>query len=273
MKAFSQIKPVLVSVALLWGTAQAAPSADAVLAASPIDDIVAQYPAMMSQGIRDGLKQSGRVPPFAADTIGHMVSSSFNAQKIQAEITADLESTLSDAQLQSVMDWYDTPLAQKIAAAEIAASRPEAWAEIQTRAAELNRRFRGSERVDMFDRFDKASRATESAVDTSIAVQLGLATALSALKGSDAASFEQIQSQIESQRGMLEGMVNQQVFDSYLYTYRDISAQELALYIAFLESDAGSGFSRVVTNSIQRAITAPIESIGSQMVRFLNPGS
>ncbi|MBS8240956.1 DUF2059 domain-containing protein [Marinobacter lipolyticus] len=273
MKAFSQIKPVLVSVALLWGTAQAAPSADAVLDASPIDDIVAQYPAMMSQGIRDGLKRSGRVPPFAADTIGHMVSSSFNARDIQAQIVADLESNLSEAQLQSVMDWYDTPLAQKIAEAEIAASRPEAWAEIQAQAPALNKRFRGSERVEMFDRFDNASRATESAVDTSIAVQSGLATALSALKGADAASFEQIQAQIENQRGMLEGMVNQQVFDSYLFTYRDISASELDLYIRFLESDAGARFSGVVTNSIQRAITAPIESIGNQMVRFLNPAS
>lgn len=273
MNVLSQIKPILVSVALLWGTAQAAPSAESVLEASPIDDIVAQYPAMMSQGIRDGLKQSGRVPPFAADTIGHMVSRSFNAAEIQAQIVSDLESTLSDAQLQSVMDWYDTPLAKKIAEAEVAASRPSAWGEIQARAPELNKRFRGSQRVDMFDRFDKASRATESAVDTSIAVQTGLATALSALKGSDAATFEQIQAQIEGQRGMLEGMVNQQVFDSYLYTYRDISASELDLYIGFLESPAGSRFSGVVTNSIQRAITDPIESIGSQMVQFLNPGN
>ncbi|MEX2473957.1 DUF2059 domain-containing protein [Marinobacter sp.] len=273
MKAFSQIKPVLVSLVLVWGTAQAAPSADAVLEASPIDDIVIQYPAMMSQGIRDGLKQSGRVPPFAADTIGHMVSSSFNARDIQAQIVADLDLALSDAQLQSVMDWYDRSVAQKIADAEIAASRPEAWANIQARAPELNKQFRGSERVDMFDRFDKASRATESAVDTSIAVQLGLATALSALKGSDAASFEQIRTQIENQRGTLEGMVNQQVFDSYLFTYRDISEAELASYIRFLESDAGSGFTRVVTNSIQRAVTDPIESVGNQMVRFLNPAN
>lgn len=274
MKAFSQIKPVLVFIVLLWGTAaHAAPSAETVLEASPIDDIVAQYPAMMSQGIRQGLKQSGRVPPFVADSIGQVVSGSYNAAEIQARIVSDLEASLNDQQLQSVMEWYDTPVAKKIAKAEVAASRPEAWAEIQARAPELNRQFRGSERAGMFDRFDKASRATESAVDTSIAVQLGLASALAAFKGDNGASFDQIQRQIEGQRGMLEGMVSQQVYDSYLFTYRDISAAELDLYIQFLESDAGSQFSQVVTDSIQQAITDPIESIGSQMVRMLSPAS
>ncbi len=273
MKAFSQIKPVLVSIALLWGSAHAAPSAETVLEASPIDDIVAQYPAMMSQGIRQGLKQSGRLPPFAADSIGHVVSSSYSAAEIQARIVSGLEASLSDQQLQSVMEWYETPVAKKIAKAEVAASRPEAWAEIQARAPELNRQFRGSQRAGMFDRFDKASRATESAVDTSIAVQLGLASALAAFKGDNAASYDQIKRQIEGQRGVLEGMVSQQVYDSYLFTYQDVSAAELGLYIQFLESDAGSQFSRVVTNSIQQAITDPIESIGRQMVRMLSPAN
>ena len=102
----------------------------------------------------------------------------------------------------------------------------------------------------MFDRFDRASRATESAVDTSIAVQLGMATAMAALS-TDSVHYQQIRQRIEGQRSMLRGMMEQQVYDGYLYTYRNISNQELGLYLDFLESDAGSAFSRVVTNSIQ----------------------
>lgn len=50
-----------------------------------------------------------------------------------------------------------------------------------------------------------------------------------------------------------------------------ISAQEMGLYIDFLESGSGSAFSKTVTQSIQQAITDPIESIGNQMARFLAP--
>jgi hypothetical protein len=46
-----------------------------------MDEIIAQYPAMMSQGIRDGLKQTGQVPPMVADAVGYAASNSFNPQK------------------------------------------------------------------------------------------------------------------------------------------------------------------------------------------------
>jgi len=272
MKRFALIKPLLVTALLMTGTAQAAPDARQVLEVSPVDDIVARYPAMMSQGIREGLKQNGQLPPMVANTIGNIVSSGFNSVDIEQQIINDLQASLTDSQLQAVHDWYETPVARKISSAEIAASEPSAWQEIQARASELNSQYKGTRRADMFDRFDRAARATESAVDTTIAVQLGLATAMAAFS-SDSANYEQLRQRIEGQRSMLRGVVGQQVYDSYLYTYQNIGAQEMDLYLQFLESSAGSAFSKVVTNSIQQAITEPVETIGKQMSRFLSPES
>ncbi|MAZ05089.1 DUF2059 domain-containing protein [Marinobacter sp. SS8-8] len=272
MKRFALIKPLLVTALLFTGAVQAATDARQVLAASPVDDIVARYPAMMSQGIRDGLKRSGQLPPMVADTIGNLVSKSFSAADIEQQIITDLQNQLTDAQLDAVQDWYETPVAKKISAAEIAASEPSAWQQIQARAPELNAKYKGTRKAQMFDRFDRASRATESAVDTSIAVQLGLATAMAAFS-SDSVNYDQLRQRIESQRSMLTGVVGQQVYDSYLYTYETIGAQEMNLYLGFLESPAGAAFSRVVTNSIQQAITDPIESVGRQLAQFLSPAS
>jgi len=270
MKRLALVKPVLVVAMLGVGSAQAAPDAASVLEASPIDDIVEQYPAMLSQGIREGLKQRGQVPPMVADTVGYVVSSSFSADKIEQQIITDLQAQLTDEQLQAVSEWYRTPVARKISSAEIAASAPEAWPQIQASAPELNRKYKGTPKAEMFDRFDRAARATESAVDTTIAVQLGLATAMSALS-SESMHYEQLERRISNQRGMLRGVVGQQVYDSYLYTYDKVSAQELALYLEFLESPAGKQFSQVVTSSIQQAIMEPVESIGRQISRFMAP--
>ncbi|RKR77768.1 DUF2059 domain-containing protein [Marinobacter nauticus] len=270
MKRLALVKTVLVVAMLGVGSAQAAPDAASVLEASPIDDIVEQYPAMLSQGIREGLKQRGQVPPMVADTVGYVVSSSFSADKIEQQIITDLQAQLTDEQLQAVSEWYRTPVARKISSAEIAASAPEAWPQIQASAPELNRKYKGTPKAEMFDRFDRAARATERAVDTTIAVQLGLATAMSALS-SESMHYEQLERRIENQRGMLRGVVGQQVYDSYLYTYDKMSAQELALYLEFLESPAGKQFSQVVTSSIQQAIMEPVESIGRQISRFMAP--
>lgn len=272
MTRFPIIKPLLITALLVTGTAQAAPDARQVLEVSPVDDIVARYPAMMSQGIREGLKQNGQLPPMMANTIGNIVSSGFNSVDIEQQIINDLQAKLTDSQLQAVHDWYETPVARKISSAEIAASEPSAWPKIQSSAMELNSRYKGTRKAEMFDRFDRAARATESAVDTTIAVQLGLATAMAAFS-SDSANYEQLRQRIESQRSMLRGVVGQQVYDSYLYTYQNIGAQEMDLYLEFLESSAGSAFSKVVTNSIQQAITEPVESIGKQMSRFFSPES
>ncbi|MHA7809409.1 MAG: DUF2059 domain-containing protein [Marinobacter adhaerens] len=272
MTRFPIIKPLLITALLVTGTAQAAPNARQVLEVSPVDDIVARYPAMMSQGIREGLKQNGQLPPMMANTIGNIVSSGFNSVDIEQQIINDLQAKLTDSQLQAVYDWYETPVARKISSAEIAASEPSAWPKIQSSAMELNSRYKGTRKAEMFDRFDRAARATESAVDTTIAVQLGLATAMAAFS-SDSANYEQLRQRIESQRSMLRGVVGQQVYDSYLYTYQNIGGQEMDLYLEFLESSAGSAFSKVVTNSIQQAITEPVESIGKQMSRFLSPES
>ncbi|WP_421864896.1 DUF2059 domain-containing protein [Marinobacter adhaerens] len=272
MTRFPIIKPLLITALLVTGTAQAAPDARQVLEVSPVDDIVARYPAMMSQGIREGLKQNGQLPPMMANTIGNIVSSGFNSVDIEQQIINDLQAKLTDSQLQAVHDWYETPVARKISSAEIAASEPSAWPKIQSSAMELNSRYKGTRKAEMFDRFDRAARATESAVDTTIAVQLGLATAMAAFS-SDSANYEQLRQRIESQRSMLRGVVGQQVYDSYLYTYQNIGGQEMDLYLEFLESSAGSAFSKVVTNSIQQAITEPVESIGKQMSRFFSPES
>lgn len=271
MRALSQVKPALLFLLLICGSATASPLADSVLRESPIDEVVAQYPAMMSQGIRQGLTRSGRVEPFVANTISSVVSNAFSVAEIRARLVEDLEQGLSEGQLNSVLAWYETPLAQRISRAEVAASSPEAWKQVEASAAVLQAEHKGTERAKLFTRFDRAAHATESAVDTTVAVQLGLASALAAFNGSKGPTFEQLQQKIEDQRGMLRGMVAQQVYDGYLYTYQDISPSELKDYIGFLESDAGSAFTRVVTNSVQRSITDPVESIGNQLGRFLNP--
>ena len=272
MKQFSLIKPLLVTTLLFSGAIQAAPDARQVLAVSPVDDIVAHYPAMMSQGIREGLIQSEKLSPMMANTIGNLVGSSFSAEEIEQQIITNLQASLTSSQLQAVHDWYETPVAKKITAAEIAASMPSEWEKVRARAAELNRQYKGTLKADMFDRFDRAARATETAVDTTIAVQLGLASSMAAFS-SDSANHEELRQRIESQRGTLRGIVGQQVFDSYLYTYENIGAQEMDLYLSFLESSAGAAFSNVVTDSVQRAITEPVERIGKQVSGFLSPDS
>jgi hypothetical protein len=269
MPALSQVTPVLCLLLMLSGFAQASPLAKSVLEDSPIDDIVAQYPAMMSEGVRQGLNQSGQVDPVVVTTVTAVVRNAFRASDMRSALVTDLSSAMTDDQLKTVGRWYETPLARKVSKAEVMASRPESWQQIQQGARDLQARFKGSERAELFSRYDRASRATESAVDTTVAVQLGLATAISAFQGSNGPGFDKLKQMIEGQREQMRAIVAQQVYDMYLYTYQDLSVDELKGYIGFLETNDGATFTRVVTASIQDSITGPVEAVGRQLVRFL----
>ncbi|WP_148864517.1 DUF2059 domain-containing protein [Marinobacter fonticola] len=257
---------------LMGAVAQASVLSESVVRKSPLGEIISQYPVMMSQGIRQGLKQTGQVDPLIADTIGGIVSRAFSSADIRRQVINDLEQGLDENQLQSVLAWYETPLGERITGAEIAASSPSAWQKVESSATDLAEKYKGTERADLFTHFDRASRATESTVDTAVAVQLGLASAMSAFS-SQGPTFEEMKAQIESQRMMLRGAVEQQVYAAYLYTYEDFDLAEIKQYIDFLETDAGATYTRVVTNSIQQSIMEPVDTIGAQLVRLLNPGA
>lgn len=271
MPALSQVTPVLCLLLLLSGFAQASPLARSVLEASPIDDMVAQYPAMMSEGVRRGLSQSGTTDPMVVTTVAAVVRNAFRAADMQSELVSDLSSSMSDKQLRAVGDWYETPLARKVSKAEIEAAGPETWQKIESGASDFQARFKGSERAALFSRYDRAARATESAVDTTYAIQLGLAAAISAFQGKGESGFGKLKQMIEGRREQMRALVAQQVYDMYLYTYQELSVDELKDYIGFLETDAGAEFTRVVTASIQGSITRPVEAVGRQLARFLGP--
>ncbi|MBC7191416.1 DUF2059 domain-containing protein [Marinobacter sp.] len=254
-------------------TTHAAPTAQQVVDASPIDDIIDQYPAMLNEGIRRGLSQGTQLQPFLVNSIGAVVSSAFSGADIERQVVEDLQSSLGESQLAAVADWYQTPLAKRISKAEIEASSPSAWKAVQAKGPALVKEYQGTELASLFDRYDQAARATQSAVDTAIAMQFSMAAAMNALKGSGAMPVGELRQQVESRRTMLRGQVGQQVYTAYLYTYNAFTPEELREYLAFLESDAGSAFTRISTQSIQKALMEPVDMISRKLSQLLGNGA
>lgn len=249
---------------------QASELADSVIRHSALGAVIDQYPRMMTEGISQGLSQSGQLDPMAKAAIGGIMGQAFNSTRIRQEVAADLDRGMSRDQLARVNTWYQEPLGEQVARLEAQAAMPSAWRTIEARGPELVARYEGSERARLFGAFDRASRATESAVDTAVAIQVAFATAMAAFNGA-VVDTEAIRQRVESQRTMLRGMVEQQVYAGYLYTYEKLSNDQLRDYIRFMESEAGDRFNRVVTESVQQAIIEPIDSVGAGLMRLLAP--
>ncbi len=244
--------------------------AESVVRSSALGEVIEQYPAMLTEGISQGLSQTGNLDPMLKGAITGMVGQAFSSTKIRGQVVADLDDGLSEATLQKVLTWYQSPLGEQVSSLEASSAKPAAWKQIERRGPELIKKYQGTDREQLFTQFDRASRATESAVDTAIAVQTAFGTAMAAFNG-QTADFDSIRAQVEGQRPMLTGLVEQQVYAAYLHTYESLSDAELKNYIAFMQSQEGDRYNEVVTNSVQQAIIRPVESIGNGLMRLFGP--
>jgi hypothetical protein len=131
----------------------------------------------------------------------------------------------------------------------------------------LQEKYRGSERERLFQLFDKATSATDASLETAIAVQLTLASAMSASSNNpQMPSYEQLKQSIEDNRFMMRGVIGQQVYANYLYTYQKLTDDELKAYVNFVSTPAGNRFSLVVNEAVKNALLKPSEIIGSKIM-------
>ena len=259
-------------VLLFLGSARSHGSelAQSVIRNSALATVIDQYPAMLTEGVVQGLSQSGNLDPLVKGAISGMIGQAFNSARIRRELAADLDRGMSEVALGNVNEWYQSPLGREVTMLERAAALPSAWRDIEKRGPGLTEKYEGTERAELFIDFDRASRATRSAVDTAVAIQTAFGTAMAAVNGA-VVDVDAIRRRVESQRPMLRGIVEQQVYAGYLYTYEGLSNDQLRSYIQFMETSEGSRFNSVVTESVHDAIIEPIETVGAGLARLFGP--
>ncbi|GGY75171.1 DUF2059 domain-containing protein [Marinobacter zhanjiangensis] len=256
-------------LSLLASAAQASPLAESVVRLSPLGAIADRSRAMLKAGIRDGLAGTGQVDPFVAETIAGIGSRAFDPRQIRSRLAADLSEDLDTSQLEAVQAWYQSDLGQRIAGAEADAASPADWEAVRAAAPSLRQQFNGTPREQLFERYNRATQATDTAVETAMAVQLELADSLAALSKDE--SVESVRARIEDNRPAIEGQIREQVYLTFLSMYEPFSDRDLDAYLGFLESTDGKAYTTSAGDAIHDAIMGPVSSVGNQLVRMLEP--
>jgi transcriptional regulator of acetoin/glycerol metabolism len=235
--------------------------------------MINQFPTLLKEGIKQGAEQSGGNNQKMVTQISQIIDQSFFINESIEIIRKDLVDQLTETELVSVLEWLDSPLGKKVTAMEVAAMTSDAYYEMQSQLLGLQEKYRGSEREKLFQKFDKSTNATEASLETAMAVQLTLASAMSASSNSpQMPSYEYLKKSIEDNRFMMRGVIGQQVFANYLYTYQQLTDQELKAYVDFTASPAGQHYSLVVNESIKNVLLKPSEAIGSKIMGNVTSG-
>lgn len=241
--------------------------ATTIIEQSGVQELLASFPTLLKEGIKQGAKEASVGDDKLLKRIEQAIDANYDLKQSVLLVRSELLARLDQHHMTEVVGWLDSPLGRRVYTMEVAMTDVSVMNKMVKEVPALRQKYRGTEREKLFTRFDTATSATEASVETAISIQLALAGAMAASAPPGAApTFEQLKAMIDGNRFMLRGLVGQQVYDGYLFTYRELSHEELLQYLAFISSESGQRFTQAMNEALREALRQPSEAIGRSIV-------
>jgi hypothetical protein len=170
--------------------------------------------------------------------------------------------------LEATAAWLRSPLARKIVALEIASSEPGTEQKVAAYAATIKTNPPTDRRVELLQRLDWATAATEISADLVAAASRGITMAVSAAGPAEQQLRPgQIEDRVAQVRVRANRALREAHMASTLYAYRGLEDEELAAYVLFSASDAGRWYNSAMRKAIVSALGRTVEQTAAELVR------
>lgn len=221
-----------------------------------ISNQIEQVPDKTREEILQTFRHQDTLSEKIISEIGDIIRDSFKPGVIQSVLASYIADHLSTEDMASVMVWLDSPLGRKITRMEEMASTPEAYREMISSIPALKLASDYEERLDLVHEIDRSVKATELVVDRMLNMQLITVNSLSsAFPTMNLPSETEIRTNFAQNREVISSAISREIALSILYTYRDISKDDLRAYIRFMETDYGKRYHQVIQEGTNKAYT------------------
>ena len=211
---------------------------------------LAQVPAQVSAQLQ--LRQG----EFSSEAFGRIIArltEAFREEALHASLAQAFARVYDRRRLEPIAAWLASPLVQRLTALEEAAMQPDAAAAQEAFFSRPGAAPPSEARVALLQRLMRATYATEMTLRVIRTTMAGIATAVNAALDRPApspAELAEAESDLESARSQIED----RILARLLFTYRDVTDDDLSAYITFWESDTGQWFNRVSSDGYLEAI-------------------
>lgn len=158
----------------------------------------------------------------------------------------------------AVRQWLRSSVGIHLIQLEIRSSTAFARDELKAEQARGADKPPDPERLALLKRVQRATFATEIALQTQFALTRGLlATVPQAERPADSELYASVRSH--------EPEIQQELMSEWLYIYRDVPLEELRTYADFLDSDAGQWFNALARRAVTRALAEASVRISTEL--------
>lgn len=234
-----------------------------VLRLSGDEEQLAQFPALLQGQLA---QVQSTLPPKTYAVLSNAFAEAYRPEFLYAAVVEHFQANGDSKALKAIREWLRTPLAEKMTRLQVEAGTLEAQQQLMEFAAGLEANPPSEARQRLVVRLDETVGVTE----------LGLivleATTRAILEGAQASRPPQqrlnpseIDQTVNGALAQSRGTIKVQTLLTLLFTYRSVSDQELAEYVAFWETDLGRWFSRTQREAYQKALVASAREVGRRV--------
>jgi hypothetical protein len=197
------------------------------------------------------------------------LSAAFDPERLREVIVAQLIEQFDPAAARSAKTWFQSEPGRKIVQLEADAGNPASRDAVSEYAASLRSNPPTAIRIRMVKRFDEASGYSTDLFAIHIAVARSISNAFAPYVAEDErVTPEELEERFERLRPMLTAQTISQVEASMLYATRSLSIVEVAHYVEFVESPAGTWFFSNVGTALVQGVSGAAEQVSAQIPRI-----
>lgn len=252
-------------------------SATAALPQADVEDLMHrsglwEQLASLGAQVRAGMGQDGppgagpRPSPEEMARLDKAAEAAFSPSRLRATAARVLADGLDERHLAALRAWYASPAGVRMTQLEEQASRQQ----LDRRAAMTEgmavRERATPQRRELLDALLRETRAVDAAVEmtleVALAVQRGVA---SAMPGAPAMDADEIRAALARQRPALREAYTAMSTASMALTYESAGDDELARYVAFTHSEAGSHFTAIGLQALAAVMSEATEELGRRL--------
>lgn len=202
------------------------------------------------------IAEEQRFQPEIQAEIKSQLMASFEADLVREDAISYLLNDVEQGHIQSVIDWLNTPLTMKMNKLEVQATTQESQDELAAFVEKIQAGEVNQTRLQTILDFDDLTKTTNSTVEYIAELYLALVQAMNPY----VASEDKIN---PDETDDMKTMIIDEVYPQYkdvtiilnLYTYKDVSDDELNEYIGFYKTPEGIWFTEVSSGLFKHVLS------------------
>jgi hypothetical protein len=227
-----------------------------------VNDQIAAIPAQIQNQFSTQLRNDAKMSDADKQKFQAAMTQAFVPAKIDRDLKQEFLEPCDAGMLRSVIAGLTNPLEEKMRKLETFAESPAAREEGEAYAHNLAQHPPARDRVALMLRMDSSLGITKSTMDITLASARGIAVAFGGLPADGTATLQSKETSNQMHGAVLINL---------LFTYRDVSDQDLTSYIELYETPAFISFNDRLEKALVACIQRQSEGLGQEIKKMIPP--